>query len=80
MVFNDADVMKNRMIDPRMNTPRKVDAGAIWNRIPEKESTAKTVEREFIFDFDMNDYDDVRTCCEGKKVCVRCWKLLVIAV
>ena len=68
------------MIDYRQSTPVKVDAGAVWNRRPEKDSTAKTIERELIFDFDMNDYDDVRTCCVGKKVCVKCWKLLVIAV
>ena len=37
--------MKNRMIDPRAKTPMKVDAGAIWDRVPEKESTAKPVER-----------------------------------
>ena len=57
----------------------KVDAGAIWNQTPEKDSKGKTVEREFIFDFDMNDYDDVRTCCSGKKVCLKCWKMLIIA-
>jgi DNA primase catalytic subunit len=72
--------MKDRMIDRHLRTPLKVDAGAIWDRKPEKESTARPVEREFIFDFDMNDYDDVRTCCEGKKVCRKCWRLLVIAV
>lgn len=79
-MFNDAEAMKARMIDPRLKTPLKVDAGAVWNRVPEKDSNGKTVERELIFDFDMNDYDDVRTCCSGKKVCVSCWKLLVIAV
>ena len=45
VVFTDAEGMKNRMIDGRSNTPRKVDAGAVWNRVPEKESTAKTVSR-----------------------------------
>lgn len=72
--------MKNRMIDRHSTIPMKVDAGAIWNRVPEKDTNGKTLERELIFDFDMNDYDDVRTCCLGKKVCVKCWKLLITAV
>ena len=72
--------MKNRMISPRDQIPLKVDAGAIFDRVPEKETNCKTIQRELIFDFDMNDYDDVRTCCSEKRVCVKCWKLLVIAV
>ena len=33
------------MIDNSRSIPVKVDAGAIWNRRPEKDSNAKTVER-----------------------------------
>ena len=72
--------MKSRMIDHRKNVPKKVDAGAVWNIRPEKQSNGRPIEREFIFDFDMNDYDDVRTCCSGKTVCVKCWKFLIVAV
>lgn len=72
--------MRERMTSRYEQIPVKLDAGAIWNEIPKKDSQAKTEERELIFDFDMNDYDDVRNCCQGKKVCNKCWKLLVVAI
>ena len=75
------------MTSQQQNIPLKVDAGAIWSEIPKKDQPGKTEEREYlkeerelIFDFDMNDYDDVRNCCSGKTVCVKCWKLLVVAI
>ena len=40
----------------------------------------KEVQRELVFDIDISDYDDVRECCQGAKVCSRCWPLMEIAV
>ena len=38
------------------------------------------VERELVFDIDLTDYDDVRTCGDGGHICSRCWPLMALAI
>ena len=39
----------------------------------------KPLRRELVFDIDMTDYDAVRTCCQDKQMCKRCWGYIVLA-
>lgn len=68
----------------RLN-PIRIDVGPVCDIIPSKakDNSIKrkpfAVEREFIIDIDMDDYDEIRTCCKGKKICESCWKYLTAA-
>jgi DNA primase small subunit len=75
--------------------PDKIDIGAVFSIAPKhyKEynvigatgtntagSGFRPTERELVFDIDMDEYDDVRTCCKGAQVCQRCWTFIAAAV
>mmetsp|Transcript_18869 Transcript_18869/g.31489 ORF Transcript_18869/g.31489 Transcript_18869/m.31489 type:complete len:450 (-) Transcript_18869:230-1579(-) len=65
--------------------PHKIDIGALFSLPPKdhnavKPESFKTVARELVFDIDMTDYDDIRTCCSGANICRRCWPYMTMAV
>jgi len=71
--------------DLRRKCPYKIDLGALFNVEPKRRaqlSSDKMVaeEKELVFDIDISDYDDVRTCCSGAGICTRCWPLMSCAV
>jgi DNA primase small subunit len=62
--------------------PHKIDIGAVFNTRPKNHrsnANMKPTQRELVFDIDMTDYDDVRTCCSEANICNKCWKFMSIA-
>lgn len=65
--------------------PHKIDIGAVFTAPPKdhtsfKPEQFKPVERELVFDIDMTDYDDIRTCCKGADICMKCWPFMTMAI
>lgn len=65
--------------------PHKIDIGAVFTHCPKEHTTINPesfhpVERELVFDIDISDYDDVRTCCTGADICHRCWPYMTMAM
>mmetsp|Transcript_6043 Transcript_6043/g.10587 ORF Transcript_6043/g.10587 Transcript_6043/m.10587 type:complete len:463 (+) Transcript_6043:37-1425(+) len=80
--FRTAEEMRAEMMKKQ---PHKIDIGAVFTVPPPQHATVKPAafrpaSRELVFDIDMNDYDDVRTCCAGAVVCRRCWAFMTCAV
>ena len=68
----------------RLN-PSRFEIGPVYSLKPKdrktlQRATFKPVARELVFDIDMTDYDEIRTCCTGKAICARCWQFIAVAV
>ena len=75
--------------------PDKIDIGAVFSMAPKHYkdynvigpsgtvgggNVFRPLERELVFDIDMDEYDDVRTCCKGAQVCQKCWTFIAAAI
>eukprot|EP01053_Blabericola_migrator_P003008 Blabericola_migrator_1__3007@NODE_1871_length_3620_cov_50_805235_g1156_i1_p2_GENE_NODE_1871_length_3620_cov_50_805235_g1156_i1NODE_1871_length_3620_cov_50_805235_g1156_i1_p2_ORF_typecomplete_len412_score61_25DNA_primase_S/PF01896_19/9_5e54nsp7/PF08716_10/1_5e02nsp7/PF08716_10/6_3_NODE_1871_length_3620_cov_50_805235_g1156_i1801315 len=83
--FSTADDIKSEILRTKP-IPHKFDIGAVYTKpvsakdnVLNNDTPFRPIAREFVLDIDMNDYDNIRTCCEGKKVCKKCWRFLAIA-
>ncbi|UZJ52187.1 hypothetical protein CBS101457_001507 [Exobasidium rhododendri] len=68
----------------RLN-PARFEIGPVYSAKPKDRKTVqktsfRPVSRELVFDIDMTDYDEIRTCCSGKGICKRCWAFIAVAV
>ncbi|KAG7399013.1 hypothetical protein PHYBOEH_009904 [Phytophthora boehmeriae] len=80
--FHNAEELKASMTK---TLPFKIDIGAVFSVSPADKGKVSASDftpeqRELVFDIDLTDYDDIRTCCEGAAICERCWKFMVAAV
>ena len=81
--FKNSEELKKQIC--KLN-PKKIDIGAIYNIQPNMKSDMSDdrqkftpVQKEIVFDIDLTDYDDIRTCCSDAKVCDKCWKYMIVA-
>ncbi len=79
--FKDGEELQNAI---RARCPAKIDIGPVYNVDPQKRAAymAKFApqERELVFDIDLTDYDDVRTCGKEAHICNKCWPLMGAAI
>ena len=77
--YKSCEELKTKLIQ---YCPKKIDIGAMYNVLPTEHKTADPFfpqEKEIVFDIDMTDYDDIRTCCQEAKLCNKCWKYMIVA-
>lgn len=81
--FPTADLLRKQCI---AQLPSRFEIGPVYSTNPRdrktlrKASAFKPIAKELVFDIDMTDYDDIRTCCTGAQICEKCWAFITMAI
>ncbi|KAL4908099.1 hypothetical protein BDW74DRAFT_189375 [Aspergillus multicolor] len=80
--YPTADLFRKDIL--KMN-PSRFEIGPVYNRNPRDRKTLgggqlKPLAKELVFDIDLTDYDDIRTCCTKANICEKCWAFVTMAV
>lgn len=64
--------------------PTRFEVGAVYTVNPKErknlpKSAMKPISKELVFDIDLTDYDEIRTCCSKTDICKKCWKFIQVA-
>lgn len=79
--FESPEDFKSSVV--RVN-PTRFEVGAVYAVNPSERKTLpksamKPLEKELVFDIDLTDYDEIRTCCSKTQICTKCWKFITAA-
>jgi DNA primase small subunit len=81
--FPTADLLRKQCI---AQLPSRFEIGPVYSTNPRdrktlrKASAFRPLSKELVFDIDMTDYDDIRTCCTGASICEKCWSFITMAI
>uniref|UniRef100_A0A4W5NBM7 DNA primase AEP n=1 Tax=Hucho hucho TaxID=62062 RepID=A0A4W5NBM7_9TELE len=83
--FQNRDTLNELEKEMQKMNPYKIDIGAVYSHRPKQYNTVKSgsfqaLEKELVFDVDMTDYGDFRSCCSAADICPKCWTLMTIVI
>ena len=81
--FSSGDLLRKDVL--RLN-PSRFEIGPVYTTNPRDRKTLRkatafrALSKELVFDIDLTDYDEIRTCCEKANICHKCWTFVTMAI
>lgn len=79
--FSNVEEFKKSVVQAN---PTRFEVGAVYSVNPKErkrlpKQALKPLAKELVFDIDLTDYDEIRTCCSGTDICTKCWRFIQVA-
>ncbi|KAG8629577.1 hypothetical protein KVT40_003442 [Elsinoe batatas] len=81
--FQTSDALRKQCLQM---TPVRFEIGPEYTLNPRdrksvrKQGAFRPITKELVFDVDLTDYDDIRTCCQKANICPKCWVFATLAI